>query len=94
MFSLKSVKDIVKKLEKEKPEKKEKSEKGEKPEKKSKKALEPCPPGKFRNKFTNRCKEIPDVKGKKQCKANQILNPETGKCVSITGKIGQKLRGF
>jgi len=46
--------------------------------------LEPCPPGKFRNPETNRCKNITSGQNNlKPCAPNQYRNPETNRCKKI-----------
>ncbi len=44
--------------------------------------LTPCPPGKYRNPETNRCKSLPDDEVLTPCAAGQVRNPETNRCRS------------
>jgi hypothetical protein len=47
-------------------------------------SLLPCPPGKFRNPATNRCKTVATATGVlTPCKTGQARNPETNRCRSI-----------
>lgn len=43
-------------------------------------ALAPCPPGKFRNPATNRCKTVASESTLKPCNSDQFRNPETNRC--------------
>ncbi len=43
-------------------------------------AVTPCPPGKFRNPETNRCKNIVTASSLVPCNSNQYRSPETNRC--------------
>jgi hypothetical protein len=49
-----------------------------------------CPEGSFLNELTNRCNKIKKTKTKKT-EEGMILNPKTGRYVSITGKLGKEI---
>lgn len=49
---------------------------------------EPCPPGKFRNPETNRCKNIQTVStALAPCAIGQLRNPETNRCRNIVSTV-------
>lgn len=53
----------------------------------SQESLGACPPGKYRNPATNRCKSLTVTGGLKPCEPGQYRNPETNRCKSTASAI-------
>lgn len=50
-------------------------------------SLGACPPGKYRNPATNRCKSLTVTGGLRPCEPGQYRNPETNRCKSTASAI-------